>query len=87
MITSVPQCHVINDEMFEAYLKLKNAYVHDVESFRNFFFYLHDFVQLVRVDMDNTAVQYQLPDHYKAAAEALGEERTTIWRATKNADR
>ena len=76
--------HVVTDEMFEVFQSIKNKYVHDEESFRQFYFYLSDFNQMVRVDMDDTAVRYGLKDHYKAAADRLGEERTTIWRATKN---
>ncbi len=75
---------IANDELFEAYLSIKNKYVHDEKSFRGFYLYLADFNQKVRVDMNDTAVRYQLPDHYKAAGDRLGEERTTIWRATKN---
>ena len=76
--------HVITEEMFDAFLSIKNKYVHDEESFRQFFFYMSDFNQMVRVDMDETAVKYQLEDHLHAAAERLGEGRVTIWRAVKN---
>ena len=74
---------VVTEEMFEAFIHIKNKYVHDEKSFRHFFFYLTDFIQLVRVDMDNTAIKYQCPDHYKAAGERIGENRQTIWRAKK----
>ena len=77
------QNQVITKEMFEAYQTIKNKYVHDEESFRLFFFYLDDFCQLVRVDMDETAIEYQCRDHYKTAGERVGESRQTIWRATK----
>ena len=75
--------HVVTYEMFEAFLNIKNKYVHDEKSFRHFFFYLDEFKDLVRVDMNDTAILYKLPDHYHAAAERLGEHRQTIWRATK----
>lgn len=75
--------HVVTEEMFEAFINIKNKYVHDENSFRHFFFYLTDFNQLVRVDMDDTAIKYQCSDHYKAAAERTGENRQTIWRAKK----
>ena len=77
---------VITGEMFDAFLSIKNKYVHDEESFRQFFFYMSDFNQLVRVDMDDTAVMYGLKDHYKAAGDRLGEHRQTIWRAVKMKD-
>ena len=78
--------HVVTEEMFNAFLSIKNQYVHDEESFRHFFFYMSDFNQMVRVDMDDTATRYGLKDHYKAAGERLGEHRQTIWRATKMKD-
>ena len=78
--------HVVTDEMFNAFLSIKNKYVHDEESFRQFYFYMSDFNQMVRIDMDDTATRLKLKDHYKAAAERLGENRQTIWRATKMKD-
>jgi len=78
--------HIVTAEMFDAFLSIKNKYVHDEESFRQFFFYMSDFNQLVRIEMDDTATQLKLKDHYKAAAERLGENRQTIWRATKMKD-
>ena len=78
--------HVVTAEMFDAFLSIKNKYVHDEEYFRQFFFYMSDFNQLVRIDMDDPATRWKLNDHYKAAAERLGETRQTIWRATKMKD-
>jgi hypothetical protein len=77
---------VVTAEMFDAFLSIKNKYVHDEESFRQFYFYMSDFNQMVRIDMDDTATRLKLKDHYKAAAERLGENRQTIWRATKMKD-
>ena len=69
--------------MFDAFISIKNKYVHDAETFLEFSLLLSDFNHQVRVDMNDTAIKYKLPDHYKAAAERLGEHRQTIWRATK----
>lgn len=35
--------YVVTEEMFEAFIHIKNKYVHDEKSFRHFFFYLTDF--------------------------------------------
>ena len=42
--------HVVTAEMFDAFLSIKNKYVHDEESFRQFYFYMSDFNQMVRID-------------------------------------
>ena len=75
--------NVITDEMFDAFKSIKNKYVNDEDTFRQFFFYLDDFCIMVRKEMDETAVHLKLKDHYSAAGEHLGESRVTIWRATK----
>ena len=74
---------IINDEMLLCYQELKAKYVHDEASYREFKFYLNDFNQSIRIDMNDTAIHYRCKDHFKAAAENTGESRKTIWRATK----
>jgi len=69
--------------MFNAFVELKKKYVKDEKSFRDFYFYLDDFCDLVSKDMNETAVFYQCKDHYATAASQLGISRTTLWRATK----
>ena len=66
--------HIVTDEMFDAFLSIKNKYVHDEESFRQFYFYMSDFNQMVRIDMDDTATRLKLKDHYKAAAERQSDD-------------
>jgi len=69
--------------MNQSFVQLTNLYIHNEESYRAFFFYLDDFEVFVRKHMDSLAAKLNLPDHYAAAGKCLGEERTTIWRATK----
>jgi len=73
----------VTREVFEAFKAIFFKYVRDKETFLRFYFYVQDFVVMVRKFMDEMAKKYEVKGHLAEAAERLGEERTAIWRATK----
>ena len=73
----------VTREVFEAFKAIFFKYVSDRETFLRFYFYVQDFVVMVRKFMDEMAVMYKVKSHLKEAAERLGESRRTIYNATK----
>jgi hypothetical protein len=73
----------VTKEVFEVFKAIFFKYVHDKTTFLQFYFYVQDFVVMVRQFMDEMAREYKIKNHLYEGGQRLGESRGTIYNATK----